>query len=166
MLDLTEPVTIADWALARALIEEYSTGLGVDLCFQDIARELRELEHEYAPPTGALLLARADGRPAGCVALRRFEAGIAELKRLYVLPTARGTGTGRALVEAMLGRARALGYARVRLDTLATMQAAQALYRSLGFRPIAAYRVNPLPGAAYFELTLDGDRHAERQLPV
>jgi len=162
MLQLTEPATADDWVLARRLIEEYSAGLGVDLCFQDIARELRELERDYGPPAGALLLARVDGRLAGCVALRRFEPGIAELKRLYVLPVARGAGAGRALVEAMLARARALGYARVRLDTLATMQAAQALYRALGFRPIAAYRVNPLAGAAYFELDLSGDTHAER----
>lgn len=163
MLELAAPATAADWALARALIEEYSGGLGVDLCFQDIARELRELEREYGPPTGALLLARADGRTAGCVALRRLAPGIGELKRLYVVPAARGSGAGRALVEAMLARAPALGFARVRLDTLATMHAAQALYRSLGFRPIAAYRVNPLPGTAYFELELDGgDTHAER----
>ncbi len=79
------------------------------------------------------------------------------------MPAARGSGAGRALVEAMLARARALGFARVRLDTLATMHAAQALYRSLGFRPIAPYHVNSLPGTAYFELELDGgDTHAER----
>jgi putative acetyltransferase len=166
VVELAEPAGATDWALARALIEEYSSGLGVDLCFQDIARELRELEREYGPPTGALLLARADGCLAGCVALRRLAPGVGELKRLYVVPAARGTGAGRALVEAMLMRARALGFARLRLDTLATMTAAQALYRSLGFRPIAPYRLNPLPGAAYFELDLDGDPHAERQLPL
>ncbi|HUO78926.1 MAG TPA: GNAT family N-acetyltransferase [Steroidobacteraceae bacterium] len=166
MLALAEPAVPADWALARALIEQYSAGLGVDLGFQDLARELAELEREYGPPAGALLLARGDAGVAGCVALRRLSPGIGELKRLYVVPGARGGGTGRRLVEAMLARARALGCARVRLDTLATMQAAQALYRSLGFRPIAPYRHNPLPGTAYFELQLDGDGHAERQLPV
>lgn len=157
MLELAEPATAADWALARALIEEYSRGLGVDLCFQDLARELRELAHEYAPPGGALLIARLDGRVAGCVALRRLEPGVGELKRLYVVPATRGAGVGRSLVERMLARARALGYARVRLDTLASMHEAQALYRSLGFRPIPPYRFNPLPGTAYFELHLDGE---------
>ncbi len=157
MLELAEPAAAADWALARGLIEEYSRGLGVDLCFQDLARELEELAQEYAPPGGALLIARLDGRVAGCVALRHLEPGVAELKRLYVLPAARGAGVGRALVGRMLARARALGYGRVRLDTLASMQEAQALYRSLGFRPIAPYRFNPLPGTAYFELDLDGE---------
>jgi ribosomal protein S18 acetylase RimI-like enzyme len=157
MLELAEPVAAADWALARSLIEEYRQALGVDLCFQDIARELAELEHEYAPPAGALLLARLGGRAAGCVALRRLLPGTGELKRLYVVPAARGAGVGRALVARMLARARALGYARLRLDTLGSMHEAQALYRSLGFRPIAPYRFNPLPGTAYFELDLDGE---------
>jgi putative acetyltransferase len=159
---LREPAGPDDWALARRLIDDYSSGLGVDLCFQDLAGELRDLERQYGPPQGALLLASAGGEAAGCVALRSLGPGLFELKRLYVVPAARGTGLGRALVEAMLARARALGGARVRLDTLATMHAAQALYRSLGFRPIAAYRVNPLPGTAYFELQLDGEPDADR----
>jgi putative acetyltransferase len=166
MLRLAAPADAADWALARALIEEYAAGLAVDLCFQDFARELAGLPLEYGPPQGALLLAREGAAVAGCVALRRLSPAIGELKRLYVRPQARGAGAGRLLVEGMLAAARTLGYARVRLDTLATMQVAQALYRSLGFRPIPAYRVNPLPGAAYFELDLDGEPDAERQLPV
>ena len=157
MLELAEPAAAADWALARSLIEEYSEGLGVDLSFQDFAGELAALEHEYAPPGGALLIARLDGRAAGCVALRGLGPGVGELKRLYVVRAARGAGVGRALVERMLARARALGYARLRLDTLGSMREAQALYRSLGFRQIAAYRFNPLPGTAYFELDLDGE---------
>jgi putative acetyltransferase len=162
MWQLIEPRDAGDWALARRLIDEYSRGLGVDLCFQDLAGELQDLERRYGPPAGALLLARRGGEAGGCVALRSLEPRLFELKRLYVLPAARGTGLGRMLVEAMLERARSLGGTRVRLDTLATMHAAQALYRSLGFRPIPAYCVNPLAGTAYFELQLDGDAHADR----
>jgi ribosomal protein S18 acetylase RimI-like enzyme len=153
-LALAEPADAADWALARRLIEAYCRGLPVDLGFQDVDHELAHLPAAYGPPAGALLIARRAGEPLGCVALRPLADGVAELKRLYVLETARGAGVGRALVTAMLARARARGYRRVRLDTLASMAAAQALYRELGFRPIAAYRHNPLPGTAYFELEL------------
>jgi GNAT superfamily N-acetyltransferase len=76
------------------------------------------------------------------------------MKRLYVRQSARGSGAGRALVEASICRARELGYARMRLDTLPRMDAARALYRSLGFRPIARYNDNPIDGVLFFELPL------------
>jgi putative acetyltransferase len=152
--ELLEPASAADWTVARALLVEYAAGLGVDLCFQGFAEELERLPVEYGPPRGALLLARLAGHPVGCVALRPFDAGRGEVKRLYVAAAARRLGVGRALAAAIVARARGLGYRQLLLDTLDTMLAAQALYRSLGFRPTAAYRFNPLPGAAYFELDL------------
>ncbi|MBI5868779.1 MAG: GNAT family N-acetyltransferase [candidate division Zixibacteria bacterium] len=109
---------------------------------------------EYAPPGGCVLVAEIDGRVAGCACLRRFEPGICEMKRLYVIPEYKGQGLGRALALAIIERAKARGYERMRLDTLADMQAARALYRSLGFQECAPYRHNPLPGASFMELTL------------
>ena len=135
----------------RALFLEYARELGFSLCFQGFDDELARLPGAYAPPRGALLLAPSQG----CVALRPLDATAAEMKRLYVRPSARGQGVGRALAQAVIDEARALGYCRMVLDTVAgTMDSAIALYRALGFREIAPYYQNPLPGALYLELDL------------
>jgi ribosomal protein S18 acetylase RimI-like enzyme len=139
--------------VVRTLFEEYAVALGVDLGFQDFERELAELPGDYAPPGGRLLLA-LDPEPVGCVALRPYEPGTCEMKRLYVRPEYRGTGLGRRLVEAIVAAGRDAGYERMRLDTMPSMEAARALYRSLGFVEIEAYRVNPVHGTTYFELAL------------
>lgn len=139
---------------AKRLVEEYVESLGVDLAFQDIERELTDFPGAYEPPEGSLLLARADGRPVGCVAVKSFEGDICELKRLYVRPAGRGAGVGRKLTEAAMEAAAGLGYRRMRLDTLPSMEAARALYGSLGFTEIAPYRFNPLAGTAFFEREL------------
>ena len=148
------PAAAADLDLVRGIFGEYAGGLGVDLCFQDFDRELAGLPGDYAPPDGRLLLAWDSDQPVGCGALRKLDAGACEMKRLYVRKTARGSGLGRRMAEALIGEARVIGYDRMRLDTLPSMGEAIALYRSLGFTPIAPYRKNPVPGALFLELAL------------
>ncbi|HVV57446.1 MAG TPA: GNAT family N-acetyltransferase [Gaiellaceae bacterium] len=140
----------------RDLLREYEAWTGVDLCFQGFEEELAGLPGDYDPTRdGALLvLDGEDGRLAGCVGVRRIDETTCELKRLYLRPSARGGGRGRALLEAAVERARALGYRSMRLDTLPVMDAAQSLYRSRGFVEIPPYRENPVPGARCFELAL------------
>jgi ribosomal protein S18 acetylase RimI-like enzyme len=143
-----------DVEAVRRLFVEYQESLGVDLCFQGFDRELAELPGDYAPPEGSLLVARAEDCVVACVALRRLDPQTCEMKRLYVRPTQRGLGLGRALAEAVIAEARRIGYVRMRLDTLPSMTEAAALYERLGFRDIEPYTENPVPGARFLQLEL------------
>jgi len=154
MVLLKRPATAADWNDARRLVEAYAASLDLDLSFQNFTDEIEHLSTEYGPPAGAFLMAEANGRRVGCVGLRAFSGTTGEIKRLYVEPSARGLGAGRALAHGVVALGRELGYTRLVLDTLPSMREAQALYLSLGFEPIAPYRFNPVPGTAFLELQL------------
>jgi GNAT superfamily N-acetyltransferase len=151
---LTYATQPSDFSAARELFLEYAAHLGIDLCFQGFAEELDQIASMYAPPSGCLVLARSAAGPIGCGAIRRFSKDACEMKRLYLRPQARGTGLGRALAEHLVSRAKALGYARMYLDTLLDMGPARKLYASLGFRPTTPYYDNPLQDVVYMELDL------------
>ncbi len=158
---IATPHAPADYEAVKALFAEYAGALGFSLVYQGFEAELAELPGRYAPPTGALLFARADGAPAGTVALRQLAPGSCEMKRLYVRPEYRGLRTreglsiGRALTLAIVAEARVLGYRRLRLDTIAgKMDAALGLYRSMGFVEIPPYYPSPIPDTVYLELLL------------
>jgi putative acetyltransferase len=157
-IEIVEPATSDAFHAAREIILEYARGLGVDLCFQDLDRELAQLPGDYAPPRGLLLLAWVDGALAGCGAFRPLEsvdiANACEMKRLYVRRAFRRFGLGRIVAQALIDRAAQAGYSTMLLDTLDEMEAARELYRSLGFKEIPPYYFNPIPGAHYLAVTL------------
>ena len=139
------------------LFEEYAKSLGIDLSFQDFASEMASMPGKYAPPNGSLLLARISttGTAIGCVGLRPLGSnGFCEMKRLYVEPSGRGLGVGKALAVAVVEEARRLGYTAMRLDTLPNMASARTLYKGLGFREISPYYDTPLEGTIFLELSL------------
>jgi putative acetyltransferase len=154
MSEIVHPNSASLWETARVLVREYAGSLNVSLDFQNFDDELLHFETEYAPPDGTFLLARNDYEFLGCGALRRFSATECEMKRLYVRPQGRNLGLGRKLALALIAEAKFLGYKRMLLDTLPTMQSAQSLYESLGFVATEPYRFNPIEGSAYLKLDL------------
>jgi putative acetyltransferase len=144
----------SDIDVSRVLFREYAASIGIDLEYQGFSAELATLPGKYSPPTGELFLAIDDGKAVGCVALRALDDATTEMKRLYVRPATRGGGLGKRLVEAAISSARQGGYVELRLDTLATMASAQAVYRSLGFVEIPAYGDAHVPGTRFYGLAL------------
>ncbi|MGA2915546.1 MAG: GNAT family N-acetyltransferase [Sedimentisphaerales bacterium] len=154
MLKISPAQTDKDIKAVKRLFVEYADSLECDLCFQNFKEELANLPGDYAPPSGCLLLARYNGKAAGCIALRKLSGSISEMKRLYVKPEMRGLKIGRKLVETVIAEARRIGYTHIRADTLPSMETARALYASVGFKEIKPYRYNPTEGAIFIELKL------------
>ena len=153
-VEIVEAKTDSEFNQACVLLEEYAGELRVDLSFQNFEHELQNIRSIYGAPAGCLLLALARSAIIGCVAFRRFDDATCEMKRLYVLPSARGMDVGRRLTVELIRRARAAGYTKMLLDTLRSLEAAHSLYQSLGFREVEPYYMNPLAGVLYMELNL------------
>ena len=154
MVEIAPVHNSTELAAIGSLFREYADSLEIDLEYQGFPAELANLPGSYAAPEGALLLARTDGAASGCVALRRLDRDVCEMKRLYVRPAHRGSGLGALLVRAAIESARSLGYAEMWLDTLPTMAAAHQLYLRLGFREIAPYGPAAAPGSRFYGLRL------------
>ncbi len=151
-----------DVLAVRGLFLEYIASLGLDLTFQNVDREFADFPGWYAPPSGELFLARReDGLPVGCMGVRPFgTAGACEMKRVYVVEAARGSGTGRALAEAGIRFAQRAGYREMFADTLPQFSASQAILRGAGFETVAPYYYNPVPGALFFRKTFNAGENS------
>lgn len=150
-LTLGRPSTAETLAQTVALFRAYLDSAVFAWDPAKIEPELAALAERYAPPDGALILARRGDEPVGAVALRRVDGERAEMKRMYVPPHARGQGVGRALVEAIMQEARALGYRSVVLDTYSRTPEAIALYLATGFQEIDPWCYNAEPDTRFFE---------------
>ncbi|CTQ51636.1 N-acetylglutamate synthase [Roseibium album] len=144
--------TAEDLEAVKRLFRAYVDWLEIDLSYQGFEEELAGMPGKYAPPQGALYLAkRTNGEVLGCVGLRPFgEEGACEMKRLYVSPKARGLGVGAALVDSVLRAAREAEYAVMLLDTLPTMTGAIKLYTNAGFEETSAYYETPIRETVFF----------------
>jgi putative acetyltransferase len=155
MIELFQAEAKEDIEDARAIFREYERWLGMSLCFQSFEEELATLPGKYAPPVGRLYLARIQSSIAGCIALRKLDEGICEMKRLYLRESARGQGIGLALIEKLIDDARAIGYARMRLDTHPPkMGKAVSIYEAHGFYEIPPYYDNPHSSVLFMEKIL------------
>lgn len=146
--------TLEELEEVRDIFREYAEFLQVDLCFQDFEKELQTLYQIYAPPQGCIILAKQNGQTIGCVALKPIGEDICEMKRLYVRSEARGMGLGKKLVQELIRFAKQCSFQSMKLDTVSKLEAAIALYRSMGFVETEPYVYNPLSDVLYFELKL------------
>ena len=148
--------TGGDLSVVAELMQRYSDELRIDLSFQGFIDEVCSLPGRYAEPRGALLLCRSgEGTPLGCVAMRPLKPPRScEMKRLFVSPLARGRNIGSALVSAVIQVAADARYEEMTLDTLPSMDAAQALYRKAGFTDCDPYYETPIPGTRFMKVTL------------
>ncbi len=119
------------------------------LSMQNYGAELEHLEDKYGLPAGRLYLALCDGNAAGCIALRKIDDELCEMKRLYVRPGFRGAKLGERLIEKLIADARSIGYRHMLLDTLPFLEAAIHTYKKLGFYEIPSYNDNPINGSIY-----------------
>lgn len=145
----------ADYEAAYGLFVEYAAEIALSVCYPHPPENAAQIKATYEAPGCGLLLVRIDGEYAGCAGYCPVEGATCEIKRVYLRPSERGLSLGRRLVTEVMDRARGAGYRRMVLSSLATMKAAQALYRSLGFEEAEPFG-KPIEGAVYMGTMLPG----------
>ena len=154
-VEIKQAETVEEIEQTRELFREYEKWFGLKLCFQNFDEEVENLPGKYVPPDGRLFLAFTDGKLAGCIALRKLEEKICEMKRLFVREDFRGMKIGKILIEKLISEAELIGYEKMRLDTFpAKMGKAVELYSSYGFYEIEPYYHNPYGETLFMELQI------------
>ena len=154
---MSKLITVAtedEYKAAATLFLEYAAWLKIDLCFQGFEEELAHLNEMYSAPSGVIFLSKKEDIFTGCVAVRKKENDVAELKRMYIKPAYRKAGLGSELLQNALDAATKMGYKKIRLDTLSHMTDAISLYTKNGFYEIEPYYFNPEKNALFFEKEL------------
>lgn len=146
--------TEKEFDAARNLFREYAKSLNFELCFQNFDHELTVLPQEYGLPNGRLWLVYVGDAAVGCIAIRKLQENICEMKRLYVQPDFRNLKLGVQLINLALDGAKNLGYQKMRLDSAPIQHHAQTIYRKMGFYDIESYNNNPIAGVVFLEKIL------------
>ena len=124
------------------------------LKLQNYDNEIENLEEKYGKPEGRLYIAFYDGKPAGCIALKKMDKDNCEMKRLYVRNEFRGKHIGSILTKKIIEDAKEIGYKHVLLDTLSFLENAINIYKKIGFYEIEQYNNSPMENAIYLKLDL------------
>jgi len=150
------PQTDNEWNTVKKLLQDYRSEFDDQTCFTSFEQEMENIEQYYADEDKLKLMAvdESTNTIIGCVALRSFSPGVAEMKRLYVAPPFRGHKIGQKLAEAIIENAIEKGYHAMVLDTMYEMLAAQQLYYSLGFHTIPPYNQQDESKVVCFEKIL------------
>ena len=155
LIKLTEITSASDYDIASKLFKEYASQIVIDLEFQNFNKEVENLEDQYSRPEGVIyIIYNQENYPIGCFGIRKLDSSISELKRMYLKEGYRGLGFGKKMMEKAIEAGKEMGYKKMRLDTLSTMDAAIGLYKSVGFYEIESYCFNPIQTAKYFEINL------------
>lgn len=152
VVEVADPTSADVQRCLRAYFDELPTVMGIEVFIPDLDPAAEA--SLYLPPVGVCLLARIDGVAVGTVSLARLSADVGEVKRMWLAPSARGRGIGRALLSRLHQEAAALAYRRLRLDTHGDLIVARSLYTSFGYVEIPRYNDNPY-AQHWYEAELD-----------
>lgn len=145
------PQNLREWDLVRELARDYQRELAFDLCFQGFEAEMTDIDSVYQGSSGAMRGVWDGDELLAIGGLRNRGLGIEEVKRLYVIPSARGRGLSKRLMAELETLAYTRGALVVRLDTLSRLTAANVLYEALGYAEVSPFNFNPDPTVRYFE---------------